>query len=465
LITGAVLADLPQQSKVYTVAWHPDGERLAVAGEAPQIQLWDVPRKKRTHLLECDTKGIRMVFNHAGTLLASNGRNGRLRLWDPNSGQLRFVTQAEHGTLCFSRDDRYLAATLSGPGRNKQEDGTRLKVYEVAMPREYRTFQPLPSSGRREFTSCAISPDQRWLAASTDDGVRLFDLAGGRERAFLPLGPTLDVAFEPGTNPAVPTLLTSHREGSYGWTLHPSPAAGGVEHIQVGPPELVMPARSPTWLASTPDGGVQAFGTSDPGVIWLQHRDRPGKVAWEQPQQDLCSLSVSPNGRWVATASAAENTVKVRDARTGEVVKELATRPPAQVAFSPDGRWLLVHGLQTGDGSRLWTTADWQPGPRLGGRAFAFAPDGKMVAVEVGRGVIRLVEPATGRDLARLEDPSQDVAIRLCFSPDGSLLASVTNDSRSIHLWDLRLIRRQLAQRGLDLELPPLGEPVSLLDR
>jgi WD40 repeat protein len=368
LATGKVLADLGQQSEVYTVAWHPDGERLAVAGEDPRIQLWNVARKERTHLLECETRGIRLAFNHSGTLLASNGNNGRLRLWDPSSGQLRFVTQAEHGALCFSRDDRYLAATLSGPGRGKQEDGTRLKVYEVAQAREYRTLRPMPGRGRNEFTGCAFSPDQRWVAVGMDESVRLFDLINGQER------------------------------GSLG-----------------------LPARAYVRESAS---------------------------------------NVSPDGRWISRVHGT-GTLEVHDAHTKAVVAELPVRLPVQTSFSPDGAWLLVRGLQAGFGCRLWSTRTWQAGPRLGGRAFAFSPDSRMVAVEAGRGVIRLVDPGTGADLARLEDPSQDVAAHLCFSPDGGLLVNLTNDSHSIHIWDLHLIRAQLARCGLDLDLP---QPASFPD-
>jgi serine/threonine protein kinase/WD40 repeat protein len=361
LATGAVLADLPQQSEVYTVAWHPDGERLAVAGAEPQIQLWNVARRERTHLLECETRGIRLVFNHTGTLLASNGNNGRLRLWDPSSGQLRFVTQAEHGTLCFSRDDRFLAATLAGPGRGKQGDGIRLKVYEVNEAREYRTLRPQTGAGR-ELLGCAFSPDQRWLAVGMEGGVRLFDLVSGQERVSL----------------------------------------------------------------------------------GLPFRDRSGETA----------TPVSPDGRWL-TRITESGELQVQDARTAAVEVRLPVRPPVQIAFSPDGAWLMVRGFQPGFGCRLWSTRDWQAGPRLGGRAFAFAPDSRLLAVETGRGVIRLINPATGCDLARLEDPSQDVAAHLCFSPDGGLLVNLTNDSHSVHIWDLRLIRTQLARRGLDFAVPP----------
>jgi len=41
------------------------------------------------------------------------------------------------------------------------------------------------------------------------------------------------------------------------------------------------------------------------------------------------------------------------------------------------------------------------------------------------------------------------------FSTDGTQLVTTNNDSSSIHVWDLRAIRQQLAKMGLDWELAP----------
>jgi WD40 repeat protein len=122
------------------------------------------------------------------------------------------------------------------------------------------------------------------------------------------------------------------------------------------------------------------------------------------------------------------------------------------VAYSPDGRWLLT----TAGGCRLWDAATWEPGPILGGTTFAFAADvPRLMAVETGQGVIRLLDPATGRDYVRLEDPDRDVASQLALSPDGGRLIAMSRASRSVHVWDLRAIRRRLAASGLAGDWPP----------
>jgi WD40 repeat protein len=126
-----------------------------------------------------------------------------------------------------------------------------------------------------------------------------------------------------------------------------------------------------------------------------------------------------------------------------------------RVRFSPDGHWLAARG----NGLQLWAVGSWQEGPFLGGipdAAFAFSPVENVLAMETGHGTLRLVNPETGREYARLEEPDQVRSAWICFSPDGAqLLTAGAGSGAWIRVWDLRAIRRQLAAMGLDWDLPP----------
>jgi tetratricopeptide (TPR) repeat protein len=78
-----------------------------------------------------------------------------------------------------------------------------------------------------------------------------------------------------------------------------------------------------------------------------------------------------------------------------------------------------------------------------------------MLALETGTGAVLLLDPETGREYARLEDPNQDPASMLQFSPDGSRLVVTSQQGQALHVWDLLAIRRQLAALDLDWDLPP----------
>jgi len=64
------------------------------------------------------------------------------------------------------------------------------------------------------------------------------------------------------------------------------------------------------------------------------------------------------------------------------------------------------------------------------------------------------MDPATGQEFATLQPREQQIISALAWSPDGSKLA-VNTSTQFIQLWDLRLIRSELATMGLDWELPP----------
>jgi tetratricopeptide (TPR) repeat protein len=161
----------------------------------------------------------------------------------------------------------------------------------------------------------------------------------------------------------------------------------------------------------------------------------------------------------VATgANGAHPVVMVWDTNTGQLVKTLpAVAESLLVGFSPDGNWLAAAGAEP----QIWKVPSWEEGPRLAGKGvFAFSPDNKLLALETGWGAVRLVDPSTAKEYARLEDPNQDRARSMTFSPDGRKLV-VNGEGQSIHVWDLPAIRAQLADRRLDWELlayPPADD-------
>ena len=70
------------------VAWHPNGEILAVSGSDPRIQIWNVSAKQRVAMLEGHKPNVtKLMFHPTGELLASHSWDGTLRLWDPSTGR------------------------------------------------------------------------------------------------------------------------------------------------------------------------------------------------------------------------------------------------------------------------------------------------------------------------------------------------------------------------------------------
>jgi hypothetical protein len=224
--------------------------------------------------------------------------------------------------------------------------------------------------------------------------------------------------------------------------------------VRLGPPQrLPLPPTLGRETACSPDGRVVAGWGPEGALVW--HRDRPTELVRLKGHYDVRSVSVSPDGCWVATGSFFGTGAKVWDAATGALAADLVpTQSAVFVRFSPDGKWLATSSLS--GVCRLWSVGSWRQGPSLGvtWRAGAFSPDGRVLAVETGQNTVRLVNPDTGKEYARLEDPNQDRASSFTFSPDATQLF-VTGENQWLHVWDLRAIRAELAARGLDWGLPP----------
>jgi hypothetical protein len=127
------------------------------------------------------------------------------------------------------------------------------------------------------------------------------------------------------------------------------------------------------------------------------------------------------------------------------------------VFFTPDSRTLCI---SRGDEFSFWDVETFEPIRRLPREValypghVAFSPDEQLMAVEMAPAAIHLKEVATGRTVARLEDPHGDRATWQGFTPDGSQLVVVAGYSTAIHIWDLRAIRARLKEMNLDWDWP-----------
>jgi eukaryotic-like serine/threonine-protein kinase len=112
--------------------------------------------------------------------------------------------------------------------------------------------------------------------------------------------------------------------------------------------------------------------------------------------------------------------------------------------------------LTAGGVARLWSVGTWDEGPKLANSALrgAFSADGALLALQDEPGVVRLVVPDTGKEIARLTAPETIRLIPLCFTRDKRRLVCGCGETGSLHIFDLGLIRTELAAMGLDWNAP-----------
>jgi WD40 repeat protein/Tfp pilus assembly protein PilF len=440
LRTAAVVKSLELEANGHYVAWHPAGHTLAATDG---LHIWTFDRATYQRRLRFGPTGGGAVpyFNRAGDRLAVIDWAGAIRLFETATGQLLFQVPYRAATvrLRFDRADRRLAGFVQD---------NHLGIWQVGDGREYRTLTRPALSAGAYFVGEAVSPDGRLVAAAMTDGVGFWDLDTGTELAFLPLDGARFAVFEP---PPAAALLVGDRTGTYRWPIQTDSHDPGLRRIGPPRPVALPPGISPT---QSQDGQVLAACARPVGDLqpwagaWLLHADRPDAPRSVATGADLGAVALSPDGRWLVTIEHTGGATDLWDARTGRRERRLLEHGHS-ADFSPDGRWLAVGGAPGG----LFDVATWEVNRPLGpgGR---FAPDSRVLAVSTGRGAVRLIEAATGRELAELEDPNLEVAVNWFFTPDEGRLLTI-HQFKGIRVWDLRLIRQELARWGLDWDAPP----------
>ena len=171
-----------------------------------------------------------------------------------------------------SSGDR-LAGARVGP--EQQQIG----VWSVADGREYRAVvQDVPSRGHQEFgEGPAIHPAGRLAALGMTNGVALFDLESGRERAFLATpggGGGGNPCFDGAGN-----LFTNTYSGLFRWPVAPEGTAAG--KLTVGPPQRLPFPVGDRGVATSRDGRVIAQARIVRSAFNLEKdvaRSRDGRV-------------------------------------------------------------------------------------------------------------------------------------------------------------------------------------------
>jgi eukaryotic-like serine/threonine-protein kinase len=436
--SGEVVREITVRSPC-ALAWDPNGSTLAAASQDARIYLYDTETGRQTGVLADHTaEGIFVNFQPAGSLLASNGWDGKLRIWRHQTGEM-LLSLSAGGAMEFRRDGlRFAAMAAYGP-----------VVFQVADGREYRSLVQSPVRRRDHFLCSALHPNGRLLAVGTTSGVGFWDIDRDVSVASLPIGQTQSLLFEPSGD-----LLTMGRTGLARWPVRKDPADSN--SLRVGPPDLLSTTKGER-ISHSRDGRILARcqDYASPIVLDFEH---PGSSIRLGPQSDVRYIAVSPDGRWAATGSHnSRDGVKVWSLPGGRLEKHFPNPGLyASPLFSPDGRWLATN---LGNKLTLWTVGDWRDGLSLEGGALSFSPDGRLLAIAQPAGSVQLVEAESGRLVASLDDPQQSRSRQATFSADGSRLILTSDDSRAAHIWDLRAIRHELLTMGLDWDWPPLPQP------
>lgn len=161
---------------VWALAWSPDGSIIASAGADGKVRLWENNSKKLFSVLEAEGGGINaLAWSPNGRLLASGHDDGTIHIWGRGEyGEKSIIRNFNGGilALAWSPDGSLLASTGA--------DGA-IKLWEIATIKQ--RFVLKKHTGI--VYALAWSPDGKLLASGgKDTTIRIWDPSTGGQHAI-----------------------------------------------------------------------------------------------------------------------------------------------------------------------------------------------------------------------------------------------------------------------------------------
>lgn len=478
--TGAELGRFEGHTdRVYTVAFSPDGTKVASGSQDSGVIIWDFASRSIIHELGTgnnpghDVDVWNVKFTPDGTQLVSGDSSGRIIVWDVATGEIvndfRGIHTAHVEDMDFSEDGR-LVLTGSVDANVVVWELATGEVLERFVADSYvlgvRFLEGEQSAVSADYSGKAIfwnfeddsrsrvivvdnaiplrggltlTADYQTLILGDDAGNILFyDLASQSNRPFREFRGHNGGILRLGLSPDEASLVsTSGDQTLIIWDLQ----GRGAEQSRM---ETGMPVHN---AVLSPDGSLIAASLDDGSVqVWTS--DWQPSQSFEGNGSRVYQVAFSPDGSLIAAAYE-NGAVTVWWLENGSVLHEFneTLAPVRALAFSPEGLLLAAAGGQVqvsenrpiDNNITVWSMESGEAVHRFGAhtaavRSLAFSPDGTQLLSASDDSTIILWDVVGGAFVRRYEGHT-DTVWALSFNSDGSQFLSGSSDT-SIILWN-----------------------------
>ena len=158
--------------------------------------------------------------------------------------------------------------------------------------------------------------------------------------------------------------------------------------LRIGPPQKLALPGSLSQIAVSRDSQVVGQA-SYPAAGGSSGLTRIRRLYWLT--QTCAPLPLVPMGAGLPRVHTMASH-RIWEADSGKLLKDLMPENPSRgVDFSRDGQWLATQYPSC----QLWKAGSWEKAREIQGAQFGSLPDGKMLAVETGSGVVPCWTPRT----------------------------------------------------------------------
>lgn len=465
-----------------TPAISPDS-RLVAAGVDHSVYVWELPSGNIRFVLEGhggDVSGA--AFSPNGRELATGSEDGTIRIWDPSSGKLlRVVTGFTNDieAVAYSGDGRALIVNVKDSPKQTYDLQTGRFVPTEMGKNEIDPFaRRLFMEGYTDSDSRVLySPDGRLLAVGWES-ISLWEPATKTVARVLEStsGTILRWIFSPDsrwlaalTNQGV-VLVWNTQNGELAFTTKS-------DLFSLPELEWYDDYPQPRGLAFSPAGDQLVFGSGNAVEFWSVPEGKQLRAASLDDGLKLASqMSFSPDGQQMAVLINKNEEVWIYDTQTLGLLRKISLPP---IEKRSDGTalqwpWLMRSPSDRTDGqAELWNLETGEithlNAPDNQAEPVLFSRDGQIL-VTVGVEGLYFFQTRTGHLLSVMD--TQEGMVDAALSPDNQTLAITIphysseegSNTESVSLWDIEALARA-AQNSKTQPFPlPTPSPTATPD-